>query len=252
MNFLPSTSQVIADVERLTNRPVQIVEDPKLSTLAHIQIARGDAPFHLLRYKPSGETPPDYFIVYQCGHVLRLFGAPPAKRFDFASCPEGRIQIEIELQDPRLPDGVRDMGEMLLGGLITQLRSIPVGFRIDEWIERTFPELAELQRKAVVAQLETNSKAIASAWGGHFPAKVAKASLSMNAAFAAFWGRKWADSTLVVPYKAIGLAALGERLLTIYDRTPDDPVNDVQLVGEWAFELKLRGWYDAIPFTGAN
>jgi len=252
MPFLPCTTWVIAEVERLTSRPVHIVEEPKLSTLAHLQIARGDAPLHLLRYKPMGETPPDYFIVYQCGHVLRLYGAPPDKRFDFASGQEGRTKIEIELRDPRLPERVRDMGEMLLGGLITQLRSVPVGFRIDEWIERTFPELVELQRKAVVAQLETNSKAIADAGGGIIPAKVAKASLGMNAAFAAFWGRKWADPTTVVPYKAIGLATLGERLLTIYDRTPDDPVNDVQLVGEWAFELKLHGWYDAVPFNGAD
>lgn len=252
MNLLPCTSQVIAKVERLTNRPVHIVQEPKLSTLAHLQIARGDAPFHLLRYKPSGATPPDYLIAHQCGYVLRLYSAPPEKRFDFASCPEGRTKIGIELQEPRLPDGVRAMGEFLLGGLITQLRSIPVGFRIDEWVEKTFPELALLQRNAVVAQLETNSKAIAAAGSGNFPAKVAKASLGMNAAFAAFWGRKWADPTPVVPYKAIGLAELGQRLLTIYDRTPDDAVTDVQLVGEWAFELELQGWYDAIPFTGAN
>jgi hypothetical protein len=39
---------------------------------------------HLLRYKPGGDTPPDYGIVYQCGHVLRLSAAPPDRRFDIA------------------------------------------------------------------------------------------------------------------------------------------------------------------------
>lgn len=68
--------------------------EASLNVLAHVRIARGDDPMHLLRYK--------------------------------------------------------------LGGLITQLRSIPVGFRIDDRIAKSFPELAGLQKRAALSQLPQN------------------------------------------------------------------------------------------------
>jgi len=234
----------------VTNRPVVVKEDKDLSVQAHVRIARGDDAMHLLRYSPGGETAPDYCIVYQCGHVLRLYAAPPDKRFDIAVGPEGRQRMAELLQDTGIPSEARNMGEMLLGGLITQLRSIPVGFRMEDWVAQYFPELAELQQRAVLAQLTQNLEAIKIAASGMFPRKVGAANVSMNAAFAAYWSRKWNDPTLTVPYKAAGYLETGAKLLAIYDRTPDDPALDVQLVHDWAFELKLKGWYEAIPFRG--
>lgn len=252
MSLLPCTSRVIEEVERVTNRPVVVREDASLNVLAHVRIARGDDPMHMLRYKPGGETPPDYFIVYQCGHVLRLYAAPPDKRFDFAVGPGGREKMAEQMLDSRIPPEARNMGEMLLGGLVTQLRSIPVGFRIEDWILRNYPELSGLQKRAALAQLTQNLEAIRIAGSGMFPRKVGAANVSMNAAFAAYWGRKWNDPAMTVPYKAAGQLESGMNLLAIYDRTPDDPAQDAQLIHEWAFELKLGGWYEAIPFQGTT
>jgi len=178
----------------VTNRPVVVQEDAGLSVLAHVRIARGDDAMHLLRYKPGGETPPDYYIIYQCGHVLRLYAAPPDRRVDIAVGPEGRQKMVEQMHDSRIPPEARNMGEMLLGGLVTQLRSIPVGFRIEEWIEQNFPELADLQKHAALAQLAQNLEAIKIAASGIFPRRVGVASVCMNAAFAAYWARKWNDS----------------------------------------------------------
>jgi hypothetical protein len=77
MSLLTCTRRIIEEVERLNDRPVVVKEDADLSVLAHVRIARADDPMHLLRYKPGGETPPDDSIVLQCGHVLRLYTAPP-------------------------------------------------------------------------------------------------------------------------------------------------------------------------------
>lgn len=250
MSLLACTKRIIEEVERVTNRPVVVKEDADLSVLAHVRIARGDDAMHLLRYKPGGETPPDYYIVYQCGHVLRLYAAPPDKRFDIAVGPEGRQKMAEQMLDSRIPPEARNMGEMLLGGLVTQLRSIPVGFRIEDWILKDYPELADLQKRAALAQLTQGLEAIKIAASGMFPRKVGAASVCMNAAFAAYWGRKWSDPAMTLPYKAAGQLESGMKLLTIYDRTPDDPALDAQLVHDWAFELKLKGWYEAIPFPG--
>lgn len=157
-----------------------------------------------------------------------------------------------EMLDSRIPPEARNLGEMLLGGLVTQLRSIPIGFRIEEWIAKDFPELADLQKRAAVAQIEQNLPAMKIAASGMFPRRIVSANINMNAAYAAFWARQWNDLTLTVPYKAAGYLEAGMKLLAIYDRTPGDAAMDAQLVHDWAFELKLKGWYQAIPFTGTN
>lgn len=252
MSLLPCTSRIIEEVERVTSRPVVVREEVDLNVLAHIRIARGDDPMHLLRYQPGGDTPPDYGIVYQCGHVLRLYSAPPDRRFDIAVGPEGRQKMAELLRDSRIPPEAGDMREILLGGLVTQLRSIPVGFRIEAWIANNFPELADLQRRAAQAQLVQNLEAIRIAASGLFPRQIGKASVSMNAAFAAYWARQWNDASVLVPYKAAGYLDSGTNLMRIYDRTPDDPSLDVHLVQDWAVELKLTGWYEVIPFRGTN
>jgi len=44
--------------------------------------------------------------------------------------------------------------EVLFNGILSQLRSIPVGLGVDSWILEDYPDLAPLQREAVMKQLE--------------------------------------------------------------------------------------------------
>jgi hypothetical protein len=246
--LLSSTKKIIETVEELTNRPVYIREDPSLETLAHIQIARGDAPMHLLRYKPRGEELPDYFIAYQCGFVIRLWSTPPEKRFDFGPSEEGHAKMQVLLSDSAITEPVRKMGDFLLNNLMTQLRTYPIGLRIESWLLNDFPELRELQKKGIHTQLEQNTQALAVGSRGLFPAKIYKANASMNAAFAAFWSKEWNDPALTAPYKVAGFLDSGLRLLKILDRIPDEPAFDVELVDAWAQELGIKGWYRTIPY----
>jgi hypothetical protein len=247
MPLLPFTQSIIALVENLSDRPVHVSEDANLDTLARITIARGDAPLHLLKYKPSGSMPPDYFIAYQCGFVIRLYQAPPEKRFEIATDAEGKRRMTEALRDSKVPREMGNVCEYLLSGLVTQLRSCPVGLRVDEWLSESYPDLRDLQRRGVRTQLEQNVEAIATAKSGMFPRKVLDANLSMNAAFALYWSRAWADPSLTLPYKAAGLLDKGASLLDIWDRMSHDPAFDIELIDEWAFQLGLKGWYARVP-----
>lgn len=248
MGLLNSTKRIIETVETLTDRPVYVTEDASLETLAHIQIARGDAPMHFLRYKPRGRELPDYFIAYQCGFVIRMWSAPAEKRFDFTVSEKGRLKMQELLSDGKVAEPVRQMGDFLLNNLMTQLRTYPIGLRVDTWLLKEFPELQELQRKGIQTQLEQNVQALAVGSRGLFPSKIYKANASMNAAFAAFWSQQWNDLALKAPYKVAGLLDTGLTLLKIYNRVPEEPAFDVELVGEWADELGLEGWYMTIPY----
>jgi hypothetical protein len=247
MPLLPATLRIIAQVETLSNRPVHISEDATLDTLAKITIARGDAPFHLLRYKPTGSMPPDYFIAYQCGFVVRLYQAPPEKRFDVGSNEEGKRRMTEALSDEKFPREMRDMCDFLLTGLITQLRSYPIGLRVDHWLLESYPELRDLQKRGTQVQLEQNIEAIKMAKKGLFPPKLVKANLTMNAAFALYWSRAWNDASLALPYKAAGFIDQGSKLLAVWDRVSQDAACDMDLIDEWAFNLGLKGWYARVP-----
>ena len=247
MGLLPATQRIVAEVERLTNRPVRIEEDQSLKVMAQMTVARGDMPLHQLRYKPTGTNPPDYFVASQCGYVIRLYQAPPDKRFEYGPGPDGRRKLNELLMDREIPPAVREMGDFLFQGLVTQLRSIPLGLRVDEWLLAQFAELHDLQVTGVKAQLEENVQVIPLGAKGVFPAKLYKANISMNAAFAAFWARKWSDNSITLPYKAAGLLDEGLGLLKIYDRVPADAAHDPELVEQWAFDLGLKGWYALVP-----
>src|SRR2546423_1056306 len=93
MSLLPATQKIISLVEETSKRPVHITEDPELTTLATMTTARGDAPMHLVRYKPRGSEPPDYFIAFQLGFVVRLFRAPPDQRFEYGASPVGKQKM---------------------------------------------------------------------------------------------------------------------------------------------------------------
>lgn len=243
MALMPVTKRIVDEVERLTGRPVRIEEDNALKVLAHMRVARGDVPLHLLRYRSAGPTPPDYFVVWQCAFVARLYQAPPEKRIEYGSDVNATRKMRDLLADPKYGADVRNMGDHLLESIITQLRSVPVGLRIDDWILATCPELKDLQTQGVKTQLQQNVEAIAVGGGGLFPPNIIKASLGMNAAFAIFWSRKWNDSTVTLPYRAAGYLDAGMSLMKAFDQIAADPAHDPDLVEAWAFDLDLRGWY---------
>src|ERR1043166_133120 len=144
MSLLPETKSLLEQVERLTNRPVDITEDPTLNTLANMQIARGNAPLHQLRYKPMGTNKPDYYIAYQCGFVIRLLSTPGGKCFDLGVSEKASVKMDELLADRSLPPEVRGMKDHFLDGILTQLRSIPIGLRVDQWLMDSYPNLKEL------------------------------------------------------------------------------------------------------------
>jgi len=150
MTFRDVTRAVIKRVEDVSGCPVVVSEDASLKTLAASRIARGENRFHTISFNPSAVKEPDYLICYQCGFILRLFAVPASERIDLASTTEGRRVMHRLLKAPDgpgrklklSPEAIEGLRDQLFDGLMTQLRSIPIGFRVDAWIMREYPELA--------------------------------------------------------------------------------------------------------------
>ena len=260
MSLREVTRAIIAQVERVSGHPVLVTEDRSLQTLAAVRMARGNAPAHTITYNPAASSQPDYLIAYQCGFILRLFASSPSERRDFAPTAHGREMVHRLLSGPegparklRLePHVVEKLRDQLFDGLMVQLRSIPVGLRVDAWILRDHQELAPLQRSAVLRQLQDSQATLAPDVRKIAPTKVYKASVTMNAAFALFWSRTWDDPALSVAYKAAGYDKPSARLLSIFDEISDEPTADRQLVDAWASELGLSNWYEWVPYSARS
>jgi hypothetical protein len=256
MTLRDVTRTVIKRVEDASGCPVVVSEDTSLKTLAASRIARGANKIHSISFNPSAVGEPDYLICFQCGFILRLFSIAAADRFDFASTVEGRQFVYQLLTAPdgpgtklKLPpESIATLRDQLFDGLMTQLRSIPIGFRVDSWIMREYPELSELQHKAAMQQLQENLQVLSPEIKKIAATKVLNANLTMNAAFAEFWARHLADPRLSLPYKAAGFAKAGEELLRALDEVPDDASADCQLIDLWSKQLGLTGWYQWRPY----
>lgn len=260
MSLRAATRDVIAQVETTTGRPVLVQADPSLSVLAIVKMARGAAPAHLVRYKPSGKAP-DYLICFQCGFILRLFANPPSQRFDFASSRLGRarvmevVSVQPQIRKLNLPaPSVRQYADQLFDGLMTQLRSVPIGLRVDAWLATDYGELRELQQAFAVRQLQDNQQVLTGDVRRLAVSTIYEASIAMNSAFAAYWARALDQPSFVVPYTATGVRAGGD-LLAIWDAMDPHPTHDRELIEAWADKLGLRGWYEWVPYsldTGAT
>jgi hypothetical protein len=256
MTLREITRAVINRVESASGFAVVVSEDRALKTLAVSRIARGENRIHTISFNPTAVREPDYLICYQCGFILRLFAVAAAERVDLASTTEGRQVVHRLLNAPdgpgkklKLPPkSVEALRDQLYDGLMTQLRSIPVGFRVDSWILREYPELAPLQRDMVMRQQKDNLAALNPDLKKIAPKKIYQSNVSMNAAFAEFWAKQFSDPSLSVPYKAAGFLKTGEELLATLDEIPDDPSADRELIDAWMDRLNLGGWYQWVPY----
>jgi hypothetical protein len=203
---------------------------------------------HMISYRPIPNRKPDYHICYQCGFVVRLFENPPEARFVFGIAPEASTKMERILADRSLPPQAKTMKDMLLNGLLTQLRSIPIGLRIDDWLWSLCSELREEQTASARIQLQQNVQVLDPGIRKAFPKKLVSANTAMNAAFALYWADKLQDPSIVLPYRSIAADADGKALLAVFGRADSSPIADWSLVDAWAEELGLRGWYQWMPY----
>jgi hypothetical protein len=245
-----SVEQVLQLVEEATGVPVYIEADSNLprNILAQLTPAGGDMPFHRVAYQADRSSSPDYLIVYQCGFLLRHYAVPTKDRVEFAITDMAEQTVRQWVRnDPSTPglaeNTVGSLTSLLFKGILNQLRSIPVGLRVDSWILEDYPDLAPFQREAAMKQLDDNAAGLRPDEQGTMPERALAASLAMSAAFASYWVEKLGQPQITLPYRATGYLAAGQALIDLWRSIPDDPASDKRLIDAWAVWLGLQGWY---------
>ena len=249
-----SVEKVLRLVEEKTGLPVHVETDASLppNILAKVTMARGKMPIHRVAYQPDRSASPDYLIVFQCGFVLRHYSLLPADRVDFANTDVAEQTVRQWVSNnPKMPgmtaQNIAGLTGFLYNGLLSQLRSIPVGLRVDSWIMEEYPDLAPLQQEAALKQLSDNAAGLRPDVQATMPKEALVASLSMSAAFAIYWAEKFGQPQLTLPYLTTGHLAAGQALYDIWRDSSIDPGQDRSLIDAWASKLGLQGWYQWVP-----
>lgn len=235
----PIVTNIIKQVETLSGKKVLVQEDTTLQPLATVQTARGEIPFHLIRYRTNGQGL-SYLITYQLGFLLRMFSCEKQERWEVASNTEEKRKAAKLLEDTNLPENV---GNAIIDNLIIQLRTFAVGFRVDEWIMSECPELISEQNDSVNQQLAQNEQCLAPEIRERFPRFALNANSAMNAAYATYWSNKFNESRLTLPYQAMGYADQAAKLLATLAIVRKDPSCDRELIQQWGDELKLSDYF---------
>lgn len=243
MPLHPAAQQMIQKVEELSGKPVHVKEDPDLKVMATVSPARGIAPAHFLSYRP-GTKAVDYLVACQLGFLVRLYSCPEEERREVVALAHEQ-QRGIEAMG--LADSPPDFARMMISSITQQLRTYPVGTRVDDWIWNHLPELREQQEHSVRAQLAENGRALAPEIREKFPKPLVDANTTMNAAYAELWGGLLGDKRFAIPYKALGYGAKAGELLAVLREVPDDPAADCILIERWADILGLGGSFHFSP-----
>jgi hypothetical protein len=258
MNFSEDTKNILDLVEQRTGYPIQTISDSSMQVLAKVKMASEEFPVHIVSYKPNARGV-DYHIAYECGFILRLYENPPEERYHFAATDVGRSLVRKALSSNKqlkrmgLPDeSVKQLTNQFFDGLMTQLRSVPIGLRIDQWIWDDHPSLRESQKTSMAKQQQDNVQALSPQVRSVAPVTVFNANAAMNAAYALFCDRLLRNELYVVPYRSAGFENTGERLIELLDELPKDGIHDRELVDAWGEELEIANWYKWIPVKLPN
>lgn len=248
LKLLPETTNLVTQLEQLSNRHIEFMRVESLPVLASLNIARNGAAYHILQYRPSN-SPLDYFISQQVGIALRMFEQPVSQRFDFSSSGSGEEILEsimkasssISSKDMELlPMFVKSVHQWAL----MQLRSIPIGMRVDAWLFESFPNMRETIKDGLAEQQQMNAALLGMQVGKLTPPSNQFAPAT---AYALFTDRLL-GTNYSIPFKAAGALEDGKLLLDIFDQMPRSGAYDTQLVNAWANQLGMQGWYKWVPY----
>ena len=237
-------------VKDATGYPVTVVGDSEMSTHSRMVAATPAQPVHAVFVNPKQERFGDYLVALQCAMLLAKW-AEPGKVADFTVRSDKldyvveRVAKKVEGRGLDAASSARYAG-MVAGSLLQQLNSLPLQMLSIEFLREACPELSASQGGLSGRQeLQDMSKVLAKEIKDFSPAEIYERNVAMNAAFALFWSRLAGDSVCALPYKVMGYAAKGERLLAAYDAIDkSSPARHRAVVDAWSNELKMQYWYE--------
>ena len=187
MVLLAATRGILEKVEQQTHVPVQVLSESSLPVPARVLMARDQMRAHVVVINPTNPLA-DYYVAFAAASILRLYDTKAEDRCLFGESGNGLRQLEEAPTPAGLLEFPREVRKQYLAsihaGLLTQLRSQPIGLRIATWLKNEYPELADAQADGIAAEQREATQALAPQVRTRVPPQVFEASMALNAAVA--------------------------------------------------------------------
>ncbi|MCG2794926.1 MAG: hypothetical protein L6427_03490 [Actinomycetia bacterium] len=268
-NLTEPMKQLVNRVESFTEKPIVFGVEDTLAIPAKVSMARGNKPNHVISIGPQYKHDMDaiqYLVAHECCHILRRFGVEPQERLviqktgkmkyiaisemrdDYLSSPMGAKHINLPDIEIRLMGILANEYESMVRAVFTRTQDLPV----EKWICDEYPELLDSQIKVLEEELEM---LVEIPIEKRMFRRFFVASKAMDYAFfkvAATWMGLDGDAIIRPFLKYSDVRSKGEELVLITKNNPlGNYEDDIRLVDEWARLLKIRHWFEFVPFSEA-
>lgn len=246
MSQYPESTQKLVDkAAEVSGYGFEIVYDQSLPIASSVNMAGRDGREHheIVLRLPSDEN--NYLIAWQAAFVIHQYQMPETERATLKPNPLQLIPVKDELLQlhPTIPLNQREaFAEHVLGGVLTQLRSVPIGILIDLELHRNYPELQETQKQSLFNQVVEHIGCLQMTTD-MFPKTVLRANQVMNAAQALMVSQLFDEEGIFAPYEAINMRPAAEVLLEVCLHQVFDETKDRDVIDVWGKNLGVDEWY---------
>lgn len=244
-SYPQSTQTLIDKASDVSGHGFDILYDPNLPVSSSVQLAGRDGRerHEIILRLPSDEN--NYLIAWQAAFVLHQYQMPETERANLRPNPAGLLGIRSELlqMHTNVPANQQEAFlDHVIGGVLTQLRSVPVGMLIDIELCRHYEELQATQRQSLINQV-VEHVACLQITPDMFPKTLLRANQVMNAAQALMVAELFDMADIFEPYRSMGMAAAATLLLEPCMHQVFEESTDRQLIESWGSNLGIADWY---------
>ena len=240
-----STQSLLDEATAFTGRGFDIVFDANSPVDSSVRMGGREGRDHheIVLRQPGDEN--NYLIAWQAAFVLHQYRTPETERTNLQPNAAYLASVKNELlsMHPSIPLSQREaFTDHVIGGVLTQLRSVPVGLLIDIQLHREYAELHAVQQKSLTQQVVEHIACL-QLTPEMFPRTLVRANQVMNAAQALLVAELFDMQGLFEPYRTVGMEAAAALLLEPCMQQIFDGTTDRELIDAWAMTLGMEKWY---------
>ncbi len=245
MLYPASTQSLLDEATAFTGRGFDIVFDDSLPVDSSVRIGgrEGRDNHEIVLRRPGDEN--NYLIAWQAAFVLHQYRTPETEHANLKPNAAYLASIKNELlsMHPSIPLSQREaFTDHVIGGVLTQLRSVPIGMLIDFQLHRDYAELHAVQQHSLTQQVVEHIACL-QLTPEMFPRTLVRANQVMNAAQALMVAELFDIPGLFEPYRTVGMEAAAALLLEPCMQQIFDGTTDRELIDAWGRTLGLEKWY---------
>ena len=250
LDLCSSTIQIVDYTEEVTGKTFKFIEKKQLPYFAKVKPARQKMKNHIVFYKTEHHQIMNHLIAHECGHIIRMFKAPEAKRVIPFTTGEHIETAKFDIiEDIHLLSKILNRNQLSqiipfwIQGLISQLTNLIPDIQIEKWLYNDYPDLRKVQLESIKRQWQDAISASSENIKKMTPTKIYFASNLMNYVYYCFL-EKSLHHAFLQPFSKKPFVKKGISLTEIVkNNLLDTCEGDISKTNEVAEFLKLGKWF---------